>query len=81
MHELNKFKHSKRLQQKQNHIKKQQEIAESLGFPIKEPHFLAKRHALNCGNSKCIMCGNPRKFFKERTIKEKSFDQTVTWDS
>jgi hypothetical protein len=26
----------------------------------KEPHRLAKRHAMDCGNPKCGLCGNPR---------------------
>ena len=27
----------------------------------------------------CWMCGNPRKFFQEPTLQEKSFAQTGVW--
>jgi len=75
-----KYKHSKRIQQKQNHLNKQLEIAKSYGVTVEEPHRFQKRHLLNCGDPKCTMCSNPRKIFKEKTIKEKSFDQTKSWD-
>lgn len=29
-----------------------------------------KQAALNCGDPKCVMCGNPRKFFKTITFPE-----------
>jgi len=38
---------------------------------------MLKKHALNCGNPKCLMCGNPRKIFREVTIQEKRFDQDL----
>ena len=81
MDEETKFKHSKRILQKENHIKKQMKIAGAHGFVVEEPHTLAKKHTMNCGDPKCHMCGNPRKMFKEKTIKEKSFDQTKEWTS
>ena len=81
MDQETKAKHSKRIQQKENHIKKQVKISETYGIPVIEPHKLAKKHSMNCGDSKCVMCANPRKMFKERTIKEVSFDQTKEWTS
>lgn len=80
--EFVKEKHSKRIQQKETYIKKQTEIAKAHGFPVKngEEHRLAKHSATTCGDSHCVMCGNPRKFFKEKTIQEKSFEQTRDWD-
>ena len=51
-----------------------------LGFydkAIKEPHRLAKHHAMDCGRPGCMLCGNPRKIFKERTAQEKSMYQDV----
>lgn len=70
-----KQKRQTRIQQKTNHIRKQIKIAKQSGVNFhgneKEPHRLAKVHALNCGRSTCVMCGNPRKFFKETTIQEK----------
>ena len=75
--ELVKEKHSKRLQQKQNHVAKQAKILKQYGVPEKEPHRLAKKHALNCGNPKCVMCGNPRKMWHELTVQEKRQHQEM----
>jgi len=78
MDEEAKLKHSKRIQQKENHIKKQVDIAKQhgLGFVdevIQQPHRLAKHNVLDCVN--------PRKVLKERTKQEKSFDQTRVWET
>jgi hypothetical protein len=76
-----KLKHSKRILQKEKSIAKQVKIAKShTSFPedsrdIKEPHRLAKRTAMTCGNSNCVMCSNPRKIFGELTIQEKRLYQ------
>ena len=79
--EEDKIKHSKRLQNDENAIKKQMKIAKSHGMDIKEPHKFAKHHAMDCGNPDCALCGNPRHLFKDRrTIQEKSFKQTEKWD-
>ena len=75
--EEDKFKHSKRLQKDENAVKKQTKIAKEYGVPVKEPHKFAKHHAMNCGNPKCVMCGNPRKTFKELTHQEKRLFQDV----
>ena len=51
-----------------------------LGFydkAIKEPHRLAKHHAMDCGQPGCMLCGNPRKIFKELTAQEKRLYQDV----
>jgi len=77
--QVERFKHSKRLQKKIRAIKKQTRIAQAHGFPTGPEHRLSKVHAATCGDSTCAMCGNPRKFFKEPTIQEKSFDQTKNW--
>lgn len=79
-----KIKHSKRMHQKENHIKKQVKIAKEHTVSEDNPrevehHRFHKRHAMNCGNPDCFMCGNPRKFVKELTIQEKSFEQTLNW--
>lgn len=78
--EVQRERHSKRIYEEQVKIKKQVSIAKqhNLGVDntvIKQPHRLAKRHAMNCGNPQCFMCGNPRKVFKEPTIQERRFDQ------
>lgn len=79
MDDETKEKHSRRIQQKQNYVKKQVKIAKAFGLEVKEPHTLAKHSIMNCGDPKCHMCGNPRKFYKEKTISEKSFEQTEKW--
>lgn len=72
-----KAKKAKRLQQEQNAIQKQRKIAKSHNFPTGPEHRLAKVHATTCGDSNCVMCGNPRKFFGERTVQEKRLFQDV----
>ena len=75
--DTDKFKHSKRLLKDENAIKKQTKIAKEFGVPVDEPHKFAKLHAMNCGNPNCVMCGNPRKTFKELTSQEKRLFQDV----
>jgi hypothetical protein len=75
-----KLKHSKRIHQKENHVSRQMDIRKSHNFPEDEAHKYHKMSGTNCGDSNCVMCGNPRKFFKEKTIQEKSFEQTEVWN-
>jgi hypothetical protein len=75
--EEDKFKNSKRRLKDENAVKKQTKIAKEFGVPVKEPHKFAKHHAMNCGNPNCVMCGNPRKTFKELTQQEKRLFQDV----
>lgn len=79
--EHTKISHSKRIHQKSNYIRKQTKIAKLNGIPIRpgEEHRLQDHAALNCGNPGCIMCANPRRTWKKKTIKEKSFEQTLNW--
>lgn len=79
--EYSKVHHSKRIHQKHNYVVKQTKIAKAYGIPVKqgEEHRLQDHAVINCGNPKCFMCMNPRKSFKERTKKEKSFEQTTKW--
>lgn len=78
-----KEKHSKRIHDKETAVKKQVNIAKAYGAlsakEERQPHRLAKKHVLNCGDPDCSMCGNPRKFYKEPTVQEKSFEQTKNW--
>lgn len=78
--EEDKIKHSKRLHQEQTAIDKQVKIAKAHGIEVKEPHKLAKHHALDCGVPNCPVCSSPRKTHKEATKQEKSFNQTEKWD-
>jgi hypothetical protein len=72
-------KKAKRIHATETRIKKQLEIAKAHGFPTDTPHRFATISATTCGDPGCHMCGNPRKFFKEDTIQEKSFNQTSNW--
>lgn len=78
-----KLKNSKRRHRDETAIKRQVKIAKQhgLGFNdevIKEPHRLAKHHAMDCGNSECYLCGNPRKTHKDKlTTQEKRFLQDL----
>lgn len=79
--ELVKEKHSKRLHDDETHIKKRQKLLKSKNAFLydhpadKQPHRLHKVTGMNCGNPKCVMCGNPRKVFKELSIQEQKFYQ------
>lgn len=70
-----KVKHSRRIHQKENYIHKQVKIAKAHHLDVDEPHRYVKHAAMNCGDPNCIMCSNPRKVWKEKTIQEKRFDQ------
>jgi hypothetical protein len=83
---VEKQKRQKRIQQKIRHVEKQLKLRKrgnystaSLDKALSEPHRLQKRTAYRCGNPNCVMCGNPRKFFKELTTQEQSFLQTEHW--
>lgn len=82
-HEESKVKHSKRIQQKFNHILRQLGIRKAHKFEtnryndMQEAHRYHKVSGVTCGNSNCVMCGNPRKFWNEKTIQEKRFEQNL----
>lgn len=69
-------KKAKRLQRTANVIKKQLRIAKAFGLThlLKQPHRLAKHHALDCGNTECLVCHSD-KVFNKPTIQEKRFVQ------
>jgi hypothetical protein len=75
--EVDKFKSSRRRLKDENAVKRQTEIARSHGAPVTEPHKFAKHHAMNCGIPNCVMCGNPRRTFKELTIQEQRMMQDL----
>ena len=63
-------------------IAKQVKIARARGLTdqdqaVQQPHRMAKHHAMDCGRSGCMLCGNPRKLFKEPTVQERRFDQNI----
>jgi len=73
-----KQKRRVRMRQKETYIKRQDRIYKQMVYMINptpiEPHRFAKKSALTCGNSNCVMCGNPRKVFGEKTIQEKKHE-------
>lgn len=84
--EEDKIKRSTRLHKEESAIRKQIKIAKEHGLGhsdivIKEPHRMAKHHAMDCGNPECGMCGNPRHIHKHgETKQEKSFNQRKLHD-
>jgi hypothetical protein len=82
--EQEKFKKSKRLLKDENAIKKQVKIAKEHRVSeynpkeVTQPNRLNKRHAMDCGNPECFMCGNPRKTHKDKlTQQEKRLFQDL----
>ena len=79
--EEDKIKHKTRMHRAWITIKKQLGIIKSkqhfLGASKQideaQPHRLAKKHAMDCGKSGCMICGNPR-----RTKRHKLKDQLTT---
>ena len=81
--ELAKFLNSQRRHRDELAVKKQVKIAKAHGLTnkdkvVKEPHRLAKHHAMDCGNPQCPLCGNPRRTHKDKlTAQEKRLFQDV----
>lgn len=78
--ELAKFLGSQRRHKTDVKIARQVQIAQQHGLTnrdkaVKEPHRMAKHHAMDCGRPGCMMCGNPRKTFKQVTAQEKRLFQ------
>ena len=70
-------KRAKRRSLNKKAIERQKKIVKSYGLPVRKEHAYSKTHALTCGDSHCIMCGNPRKFFKQRTLQERKFLESM----
>lgn len=73
---------SRRIQQKNRHIARQVRIRQAHKFPgvtekVDSQHRYHKTSGVTCGDSRCAMCGNPRKFFKELTMQEKRWLQDM----
>jgi hypothetical protein len=77
--EITKDVHSRRILQKENYAKKQKKIAKAYNIPPPKSSKHCETAVLNCGNPNCVMCGNPRKIWNNKTLQEKSFDQTMKW--
>ena len=78
-----KFLNSLRRHKNDVAIARQVKIAKAHGLTnkdkaVKEPHRLAKHHAMDCGNPQCPLCGNPRRTHKDTlTSQEKRLFQDV----
>lgn len=73
-----KFTNSQRRHRDEAAVAKQVRIAKSHGKTVKDPHRMVKRKAMDCGNPKCHLCGNPRRFHKDKlTAQEKKHLQDL----
>ena len=73
-----KTKHSLRIHKNQCKQLEQQKIAKLHGIEETSKHYYNKHHALDCGNPKCPVCGNPRRQHKNTlTYQEQKFYQYV----
>ena len=71
-----KFKKSSRIANTNTAIARQLKIAKHSLWNhanIDQPHRWAKRHAMDCGRPRCMVCGNPRKIWNEKTFQEEKF--------
>lgn len=80
--DLAKFINSRRRHKTDVKVARQVSIAKAHGLTdkdraVKQPHRMAKHHAMDCGQPGCVLCGNPRKTFKELTPQEKRMFQDV----
>ena len=80
--EFAKYKNSHRRHKTDVAIARQVKIARSHSTynsrNIRQTHRLAKHHAMDCGNPKCYLCGNPRKTHKDRlTAQERRLFQDL----
>jgi hypothetical protein len=81
--DLAKFINSRRRHKTDVKVARQVSIAKAHGLTdkdraVKEPHRMAKHHAMDCGQPGCFLCGNPRKTHKDRlTAQEKRLFQDL----
>jgi 7-cyano-7-deazaguanine synthase in queuosine biosynthesis len=70
-------KHGERFFQKIKKLARKLKLAKEYGYDhvLKNPHKYHKQSPFNCGNPDCVMCMNPRKAFKEKTMQERKFEQ------
>jgi hypothetical protein len=73
--DYDKVKHSRRISKTRDAEIRQVRIARAHGITVKEYHRYAKHHAMNCGRPHCLLCGNPRRIWREKTIQEQRNEQ------
>ena len=49
-------------------------------MPVENPHGFAKHHVMDCGQPGCVICGNRRQVWGEKTIQEKKFEKQIQAD-
>ena len=76
-----RIKHSRRISRTRDAEMRQVRIARAHGITVKEYHRYAKHHAMNCGRPNCLLCSNPRRTWKEKTIQEKKFEKQIAADN
>lgn len=78
------LKRGKRRRLTTNAINRQKRIAKHSTWHnnklLEQPHRMAKHHALDCGRPNCMVCGNPRRTFKEKTLQEKKFLESIDYE-
>jgi len=82
--EFDKQKHGERFFQKIKKLARKIKLVKSYNYcdhdVIKNPHKYHKSSVFSCGNPNCVMCMNPRKSFKEKTMQERKFEQTEKYN-
>jgi hypothetical protein len=78
--ENDRIKHSRRISKTRNAEIRQVKIARAHGITVKEYHRYAKHHAMNCGRPHCMLCSNPRRTWREKTIQEQKFEKQIQAD-
>ena len=77
MQDLIERRRARRIRLTTNAINRQKRIAKLSTWNHKhedQPHRYAKHHAMDCGQPGCVVCGNPRKVWKQKTLQEKKAD-------
>jgi len=75
--EQTRIKHSRRISKTRDAEIRQVRIAKAHGITVKEYHRYAKHHVMNCGRPHCLLCANPRKTWREKTIQERRAEQDI----
>ena len=78
--EQDKVRHSNRIANKKTAVRKQVRIAKSHGIQPRQDHRYSKHHAMNCGRPNCLLCANPRRTLREKTIQEQRFEKQLAAD-
>lgn len=73
------MKRAERRAKTKRFIKRQLKIAKRFGLKL-TPGKFKKKHALDCGNPKCLICGNPRKLWKRIPTKEQIMKEDMEMD-